>query len=90
MTTMRSPTNDDEVAHARILYGHAVSRAHMSGGDSAQKKLWQQIAKQWLARAEALERQQRGAETPARKPLLIATVARDASEPVRRAKRSTG
>jgi hypothetical protein len=48
-----------DIAQARRLAAHALSRAHMTGGDFRQKRLWQDIAEEWCTRAEALEERQR-------------------------------
>ena len=44
-----------EIAQARRLAAHALSRAYMTS-DFRQKGLWQEIAEEWLLRAEKLER----------------------------------
>lgn len=43
----------DEIAQAQRLAGHAQSRADMTS-DRRQKKLWQEIANEWLARVDML------------------------------------
>jgi hypothetical protein len=44
-----------DIAQARRLAAHALSRAHMTP-DFRQKELWQGIAEEWLTRAETLEK----------------------------------
>jgi hypothetical protein len=45
---------DDEIAQARRLAAHALSRAQTTA-DRRQQKLWQEIADAWISRAAALE-----------------------------------
>jgi hypothetical protein len=45
-----------ELAQARRLAGHALTRARMAAPDWRQMKLWQQLAEEWSTRAAALER----------------------------------